>query len=944
MADQFDPNAFLADTENEAPAVDSGLDANVSGLDSQEFNPDQFIADANQEKYGGLGQQAIAGLEGAAHGVAGPLATLAEKHLLGVPEEDILGRQEANPITHGLGQAAGLTAGLMTGTGEAALMTKAGEGAAELAGLANLAKEAPLLHRVGASAVQQAAEMAVLSGGDEVSKLILNDPETSAESAIANVGMAAALGGAGGAFITGAVSPLWSATAGPKLEKVLNGFRDHLNGTAAVLPEEIEQNITKLGVQPEAAIRAVLSGNPTAIEKFNVLREVQNKEVLDGIKKLQSDSAESVMNSLGVSADDVAIHSENEAGHSLLDAFKKEYNEKYEPLAARLQARNEAAAGIAVSDEAKLAKYGTMLEKGMEKVGTDSPYFKLYEEYGNRMLAKDTIGQLDMLKTEINNRVKGLKVGGDFNEINALNDIKTMINEFQETAITKSFQKAEMEGLESSVSQDAFSRRMKTEGATDAKVTGKAEGASLLNERADTNRSYAEFAKMSDDLTSHLGVGKFYGAGSLQGKLTDAISPEDLLKKFSFKGNSDFIPFLQQHFPETFKEIQANELKRFLKPAILTAKGEDAINIKKINDLIAKGMAGQKEYVQSIIPIGALEKIDAANKILTAIPNVKSSGTAGWLTKTMKNVPASAMAAVAAITGRNPILGALLGETAQYLNRNIPDAVNLAYLRFLGSEQPVKAEGFKAMVDFIHNTYKGDNMLTKATGNVFKAGAQVLAAANMPAKADRDKLDTIIAKLQDAPNKVFEMQNGHVGHYLSAHQAGLTEVSTRALAYLQTLKPRPFKASPLDQEIPPGKAEIARYERALDIAQQPAIIMKHIKDGTLQHSDMQDLGSMYPGLYKNMAAKLTNEMTDAVSRGEHIPYKTRMSMSLFLGQPLDSTMAPTSIQTAQATYLPKPGANQPMTGSKGSPSKMGKNTKSYQTPLQASEARKMNHK
>jgi hypothetical protein len=957
--DGFNPDDFLAAQNESMPPEATGL-APIPSDSADGFNPDDFLAEVNQEQYGGLGQQAIAGLEGIAKGVAGPLATAAEKHILGVPEEDIKGREEANPITHGAGTMAGLTAGLITGTGMGGAMTKAGQGAAELAGLANLAAEAPLLHRIGSAAVSQAAEMAVLQSGDEVSKMIVNDPEASAESAIANIGMTAALGGAGGAFITGAVSPLWSATAGPKLERVLNGVRDHMNGAAAILPEETEAAIKTLapdGLQIDPTVRAVLTGNPTAIEKFNVLKEVQNPEVLAGLNKLHTDTSEAVMRGLGVAPDDIAVYSENEAGHSLLDAFKKEYDAKYGPIAARLQARNEAAAGIGVTDEAKLAKYGNMLETGMNKVGTDSPYYKLYEDYGNRMLAKDTIGQLDQLKTEINNRVKGLKIGGDYNEINALNDIKGMIADFQESQISKAAQRAEMSAIDKTALEniteptDAFSRRLAKETKTEiegalkeAKATGKAEGASLLNERADVNRQYAEFAKMSDELTSHLGVGGFRGAGTLQAKLTDAISPEDLLKKFSFKGNADFIPFLKQHFPETFKEVQANELKKFLKPAVLGATGENPINIKKIGDIVSKAMAGQKEYVESILPAGAMEKIEAANKLLNAIPSVKSSGTAGWLTKTMRGVPASAMAAVAAITSHNPIVGGILGESAHYLGRSMPDAINLAYLKFLGSEQPIKAEGFKAMVDFIHNTYKGDNMITKAVGDVFKSGAQVLTSSAMPAKADIEKLDKIVTKLQDTPDKVYQLQNGHVGHYLSAHQAGLTEASTRALSYLQSLKPHPYRASPLDAEIPPSDTEVARYERALTIAQQPTVILKHIKDGTLLDSDMKDLGAMYPGLYKTMAQKLSSEMTDAASRGEHVAYKTRMSLSLFLGQPLDSTMAPMAIQTAQATYLPPPRGLMSGAGGKGSPSKLGKTVKSDQTPLQASESRKLNHK
>lgn len=904
------------------------------------------------DKYGTLGQQALAGVEGIAHGVAGPLATAAEKHILGVPEEDILGRQEANPITHGVGQVAGLVGGAMLApeASMAGLMSKAGAGAAEAAlpAISALATEGSLLHKVGSAAVAAAAENAVLTGSDEVSKMILNDPETSAESAIANVGMAAALGGAGGAFITGAVSPLWSATAGPGLDRALSAVRSRMNGEALIkAPQAVEEALTKLSIDATPLQRAAVSESNTAIKSVSALRRAENQEMLENIHGIQQQSAESVANSLGTDLEAVRHYDKNDAGHALSETWSKEYDALYGPLEEQAAARKAAADPIAVADEAKLTKYGNILETGMEKVGTDSPYYKLYEDYGNRLLAQDTIGKIDNLRTEIGKRIKGLRIGGDYNEIDALSHIRSMLGDFQEAQISGTLKNEAVSHLDSVVEQNAFSRRLKAEATQEGLAEGKSKGADLLNQRADFNRNYREFAKMSEELTDHLGVGKFHGAGTLEGKLTKAIAPEDLLKKFSIKGNYDFAPFLEKNFPETYKAVLENERKEFLKQAVQQAdkKGQFPIDIRSLSEKINKAQAGEAKYLRTILPQEAIDKVEAARIVQNAVTSPRDSGTPAGIAQLFGHIPGSVMAGVAMLGSHNPTMSLLVGELSAYAGKTIPESGRLALLKFLASDQPVKAEGFKAMIDFMHNTYKGENMIAKSVKDVFKAGAQVLVASNMPAKADRDKLDKIVTKLQDAPDKVYALQNGHVGHYLSAHQAGLTEASTRALGYLQSLKPRPFRASPLDAEVPPGKSEVARYNRALDIAQQPAIVMKHIKDGTLQHTDMQDLGAMYPGLYKNMAAKLTNEMTDAVSRGEHIPYKTRMSMSLFLGQPLDTTMAPVSIQAAQMAYLPKP--NEGAQGAQpksGSSAKMGKNIKSYQTPLQASEARRMNHK
>lgn len=898
----FDPEGQLATISSEEAA-----DAFKNGF--KYALPNEVRA----EKYGSLGQQAITGLEGVAEGVAGPLAPLAEHHLLGVSKEDILARREENPITHGAGQVAGLAGSLLTGVGEGALLAKAGSTITKAVGLGSEAvRAAPLVYKVGSSAVQQAAEMAILQGSDEVSKMILNDPKTSAESAIANIGLSAALGGAGGAFITGAVSPLWEVTGAPLLEKTLAGFRNHLNQGAAVLPDELKVARDTLGIQIKPEVEAAMSGSDLAAKHFSVLKETGNKEITQGLEQLHKDIGESVARSLGTNTDDIAMYSENQAGHDLLDAFKREYKTKYEPVAEAMEKRNATAANITVPDELRLEQKGLMFQNGMEKVGTDSPTFKLYENYGERLMAKNDIGGMDKLKTEIGGEIEKAMRAGDVNSLSALKDIRSQIADFQEQMIENHAYSVGAKGLQSAEE--------------------------IIAERRLANGQYRDFAKMSGELTDNLGVGKFKGAGSLTNKLADQVSAEQLLNKFSFKGNSDFIPFLQKNFPETFNKVKENELKRFLKPSILSAKEGQSLNMGKLTSTLEKTMSGNPEYVKALLNEDALSKIQAANKLQASIPNVKSSGTAGHIARLFEGVPRSAMAAVAMLTGHNPLVGAVLGEVSQTLGRDVPDAIRLAHLKYLASDQPIKPSAFKAMVEFFDSAYKGEATLAKATKAVFTSGAQVIPTSMAPNEADRSKLDKIVTQMQKTPDKLFDVQKGDVGHYLPNHQQALSQTSAQALQYLQSIKPQPHILGPLDKPVPPQPNEIARYNRALNIAQNPNIILNHIKEGTLQVSDIKDLDAMYPGVLKNMQQRLTNHMINAQSEDKMINYKSRISLALFLGQPLDATMTPQAIMSAQTSFAPK----QPQQG-QGAP--QGKSTKaignsnnSYMTPLQSSES------
>jgi len=205
---------------------------NADGIipDSQ-FKSDE---DALQEKYGTPHQQVIAGLEGAAKGIAGPLATLAETKGLGVDPQDILGREEANPITHYGSEAAGLVGGVFLPGSQAGALGTAGKAAAEGLGLEGA---------VG-TAAKLGIENALYTIGDETSKALLNNP-ASIQTAAAHVGLSGLLG-AGLGLGLGKVGELWKAKIGPEADQFIQDFSGRLKAhsegaipTADAIHEEL---------------------------------------------------------------------------------------------------------------------------------------------------------------------------------------------------------------------------------------------------------------------------------------------------------------------------------------------------------------------------------------------------------------------------------------------------------------------------------------------------------------------------------------------------------------------------------------------------------------------------------------------------------------------------------------------------------------------------------
>ena len=250
------------------------------------------------------------------------------------------------------------------------------------------------------------------------------------------------------------------------------------------------------------------------------------------------------------------------------------------------------------------------------------------------------------------------------------------------------------------------------------------------------------------------------------------------------------------------------------------------------------------------------------------------------------------------------------------------------------------SKGFKSAVDYATSVARGETMMTKAAKAVFKAGGEVASPSAMPTEMDRARLNKQLQKLQTDPTPLTKVA-GDVGHYLPQHATAAGTYAANAVNYLNSLRPKTTTGLPLDSKIVPNGVAQGAYNRALDIAEQPLVVTQAIKSGRLTPSDVVTLSTVNPGAYQRLSQKLTAEMTNHISKGGVIPYQTRMSLSTFIGQPLDSTMTPQGIQGAQ----PQPPMQQPATPTqpasnpKRSTAKLGGIAKNARTQDQARDAR-----
>ncbi len=300
----------------------------------------------------------------------------------------------------------------------------------------------------------------------------------------------------------------------------------------------------------------------------------------------------------------------------------------------------------------------------------------------------------------------------------------------------------------------------------------------------------------------------------------------------------------------------------------------------------------------------------------------------------------SAGIGLAHATGLNAGIGAIIGQQAltPFFKSVLPSIAKA----LVGGA--TSASGFRSMVDYATEVARGNILLTKAATNIFKPDAEVLSPGFIPGDKEREKLNKSLIKIQDNPESMLNKINPIQG-YMPNHANALDQTTGNAVTYLNSLRADTSRPGPLDSKPVISKPQQQKFNAALDIAEQPALVLKKAKEGTLTQQDLQHLNNLYPHLLPSIRSKVMQAMTDHITKGGDVPYKTRIGLSLLMGQPLDSTMSPASIIAAQigAPQQAQQQAPQaPQKKSKGSPSSpaLQKLPGMYNTANQALEQRK----
>jgi hypothetical protein len=326
--------------------------------------------------------------------------------------------------------------------------------------------------------------------------------------------------------------------------------------------------------------------------------------------------------------------------------------------------------------------------------------------------------------------------------------------------------------------------------------------------------------------------------------------------------------------------------------------------------------------------MGTLEEVTPGRRAADLFSQKVLAGAGG------KGIGAAVGAGLGSIAG-HPFWGAIVGEHAlgPFFSSVLPSLIK-PFLEYESS-----AQGAKAAADYGINVVRGDVAAKRAAKAIFKGEAEVIPSSMAAKSRDVEKLDERLKEINQNPQSLLNV-GGHLGHYLPDHATAAGQFSANAVSYLESVRPKTMKMAPLDPEFPLTQQQKSDWARTLSVAQMPIAIMQHVKDGTLIPSDVQTIRTLYPQYYASLAQKVTNEMIDHISKGGTIPYKTRQSLSLFLGEPLDSSLTPQSIQSAQAIFATQASSSSNSGGVKRGTSKLPEFPNQFRTSEQSAEARR----
>lgn len=848
------PTFFLDDSGSIVPVAAEEV-AGATQMGWVPASPKQISDFQLQEKYGTGLEATKAFAEHAASAATLGLSDVAERWLGISTPEAMAGREQANPLASGAGTATGIAGSLLVPGGELAapgLLSRAG--GAVTRGVAEALPEAAgvagrLAAKAAASGAGSAIEGAAYGLGQVVHEAALGDPNLTAQSALATIGFSTAiggaLGGAGGVLAQG-VKEFTPSDIGGRLSEWLGEF-------------EGERNIKATGAIQSDINRALKTRSRESLNKIG--REFADYDLVGPFSTPESTygKASELIQRGGEQARRLT-----EAADALPDAQRWTFDEIRSEVEPALQKELRAKGStiqVATDLEKTLDRYSEAYagkEMGLADLhALRQDVDDLIYKHGKSLdpFAKDVAKPLkqirDYLRDELETGVKdaGLPVA-DWKEAMRMQEVGSTAKRFADKGMTRSHGNNPF-GLSATLGAVA--------GST---VAGPVGGiASLAG--TELTRRYASglLGAGARALREVIDSG---AVGSVVNKTADAIAAErsagiDTIGQSIAAETPRAVP--QNPFEASFKHKETGEVVatgRF--HDINQLPGGEAADIDKweagFNDPRGKfytrteARAALPKELQAYTSPAGLESEDVTPMLRQETIRLRTMAAG------------SAPEKVATLS--------LLERLAQATGNQIKNRVGSL----------IRGESAAAGAKVSGSTGEDAAALFR------KRTAQVRTLANDP---------------EQLQGKLAAQTDDWHTHAPNTAQA-LQVTSARAVAFLNSKLPQHQGAGPLAKKWTPTRAEISKFQRYYEAVNKPTSILKQAAQGTLTPEAVEAVATVYPELFQ----KIRGEVVDQLAGKKAVPYRSKLMLSMLMGQDLDGTTSPHALQRNFAMYAAPP--------------------------------------
>jgi hypothetical protein len=899
-------------------------------LDSGFSQPTQqdLAAAANEAKYGGAAGEAKAALAGAGRGATFGLSDQALTKTGLVSPETLKGLKEANPGASTAGELAGVGASLLVpGLGEENAAGEALRAADVLnpvkavshVGTAIAEHVAPeasgIAQRALGLGLGSAAEGSVYGLGQSISDQALGDPDAMGEKLLHNVGFGALIGLGAGVGV-GALGGTYSKLFGKEAEEIGTSL-------AGDAPSTNTENITSKFATDDAPVVGA-EGTPLETD-IQQAPKADQESLRSGVLNLRPDAAktEAAAKEFGFEAQPAMLSSDKgielkegtlyKSPSKLGEEVRQQYDSGYKAMNTGVQDVLEGQGVISDPIAAAQNIREGMVSEIQKNAGPIQDLYNMMEpELRNIDVPEATRAQLkDNLLKYINEGsltptqerwVKEIADGmGKISNLDKLKSFRTSINQEANSLANKpilSHIAGDISEMFDGVDHKQISKFAQSMPEGSARDTAMTLIGDIKNARAQYSGLKDSFKAISKAL---FGTDKVGGPQGFIRKMEEHLTDEKFMNKLFDKKNHKAFQTLQEIFPEQAEQIKQLEKSRIVAKA--RAHGDfNALTATK--EILGDGRSGgmSKQLQNQLFTPEELNKLDLAQHGIRRMQEVRHFNPSN--SGTMITHSEGFQSILDSLKDGN-ITGAI-GNALAAPMQQVKDLMSYSKL-----QQSVGKEG-AAKVSVLSSLEKQAQKTTEKikdySQNIFDFGKRyplgAVAKVLIPEDNDHQKTSEAIQGYSNNPQKLIDdLDQNTKSLYAFAPNVtgGLQRSTANAVKFLSMKAPVAPSTGPLGPKLSPSSTQKVRFQNYYQGVKNPLHAMEKIQEGTLLPDDIETLNAVYPKMYQEMQQSITSAMVDHVDKNgtSEIPNQTKMMLSLFLGQDMDSSMSPQAVYANQ---------------------------------------------